>query len=133
MADILSRNPVESIIEEKVNWAIIRDMVLSSREQLIEVQRKDPELGHIYRYLENPEDSSVNATICENGSRDFRLIEGLLFYVKYATSLGEMRIYIPKSLRNEIMREFQDKPILGHLGRFKTYYKTSWYTRSSHG
>ncbi|GFX30900.1 hypothetical protein TNCV_4146081 [Trichonephila clavipes] len=85
VADVLSRNPIESIIGEKVHYAIIRDLVLSSRDQLIEEQRTDPELGHIYRYLENPEDSSVNATICENWSRDFRLIEGLLFYAKYAT------------------------------------------------
>ncbi|GFX36473.1 retrovirus-related Pol polyprotein from transposon 412 [Trichonephila clavipes] len=34
-----------------------------------------------------------------------------------------MRVYIPKSLRNEIMREFHDKPLAGHFGRFKTYYK----------
>ncbi|GFT72593.1 hypothetical protein TNCV_974391 [Trichonephila clavipes] len=123
IADVLSRNPIESIIGEKVNCAIIRDLVLSSRDQLIEEQKTDPELGHIYRYLENPEDSSVNAAICENWSRDFRLVEGLLFYAKYATSLGEMRVYIPKSLRNEIMREFHDKPLAGHFGRFKTYHK----------
>ncbi|GFV23267.1 hypothetical protein TNCV_4779811 [Trichonephila clavipes] len=60
IADVLSRSPFESIIEEKVNCAIIRDLVLSSRDQLIEEQKTDPELGHIYRYLENPEDSSVN-------------------------------------------------------------------------
>ncbi|GFU97596.1 uncharacterized protein TNCV_190041 [Trichonephila clavipes] len=47
---------------------------LSSREQLMEEQRKDPDLGDIYRYLENPEDSSFDATICENWSRDFRVI-----------------------------------------------------------
>ncbi|GFW73301.1 retrovirus-related Pol polyprotein from transposon 412 [Trichonephila clavipes] len=29
----------------------------------------------------------------------------------------------PKSLRNEIMREFHDKPLAGHFGRFKTYHK----------
>ncbi|GFT87283.1 retrovirus-related Pol polyprotein from transposon 17.6 [Trichonephila clavipes] len=63
VADILLRNPVESIIGEKVNCAIIRDLVLSSRDQLIEEQKTDPELGHIYRYLENPEDSSVIAAI----------------------------------------------------------------------
>ncbi|GFX50237.1 retrovirus-related Pol polyprotein from transposon opus [Trichonephila clavipes] len=51
------------------------------------------------------------------------LVEGLLFYAKYAT-LGEMRVYIPpKSLRKEIMREFHDKPLAGHFGRFKTYHK----------
>ncbi|GFS97851.1 transposon Tf2-8 polyprotein [Trichonephila clavipes] len=127
LADVLSRNPVESIIGEKVNWAIIRGLVLSSREQLIDEQRKDPESGHIYRYLEIPEDSSVNATLCEHWSRVFFLKEGLLFYAKYATSLGEMRVYIPKSLRNEIMREFHDKPLAGHFGRFKTYYKISYF------
>ncbi|GFV71145.1 hypothetical protein TNCV_410281 [Trichonephila clavipes] len=66
IADVLSRNPIENIVGEKVNCAIIRDLVLSSRDQLIEEQETDPELGHIYRYLENPEDSSVNAAICEN-------------------------------------------------------------------
>ncbi|GFT19530.1 uncharacterized protein TNCV_2534171 [Trichonephila clavipes] len=122
VANVLDNNTVESIIGEKVNCAIIRDLVLSSRDQLIE-QKTDPELGHIYRYLENPEDSSVNAAICENWSRDFRLVEDLLFYSKYATSLGEMRVYIPKSLRNEIMREFHGKPLAGHFRCFKTYHK----------
>ncbi|GFW50842.1 hypothetical protein TNCV_3591241 [Trichonephila clavipes] len=98
VADVLLRNPSENIIGENDHCAIIRDLVLSSQDQLIEEQRTDPELGHIYRYLESPEDSSVNATICENWSRDFRLLEGLLFYAKYATSLGEMRVYIPQNL-----------------------------------
>ncbi|GFX52689.1 retrovirus-related Pol polyprotein from transposon 412 [Trichonephila clavipes] len=34
-----------------------------------------------------------------------------------------MRVYIPKSLRNEIMREIHDKPLAGQFGRFKTYHK----------
>ncbi|GFX61882.1 uncharacterized protein TNCV_3219251 [Trichonephila clavipes] len=63
VANVLDNNTIESIIGEKVNCAIIRDLVLSSRDQLIEEQKTDPELGHIYRYLENPEDSSVNAAI----------------------------------------------------------------------
>ncbi|GFV38946.1 uncharacterized protein TNCV_965131 [Trichonephila clavipes] len=85
VANVSDNYTVESIIGEKVNCALIRDLVLSSRDQLIQEQRTDPELGHVYRYLEDPEDSSVNATICENWSRDFRLVEGLLFYAKYAT------------------------------------------------
>ncbi|GFV82819.1 retrovirus-related Pol polyprotein from transposon 17.6 [Trichonephila clavipes] len=40
VVDVFSRNPIESIIEEKVNCAIIRNLVLPSREQLIEEQRK---------------------------------------------------------------------------------------------
>ncbi|GFX63735.1 retrovirus-related Pol polyprotein from transposon 17.6 [Trichonephila clavipes] len=123
VADVQSRNTVESIVGEQVNCAITRDLVLSSLEQLIEEQRKDPELGDVYRYLENPEVSSVDATTCENGSRDFPLIEGLLFNAKHATALGEMRVDIPQSLRSEIMREFHDKSIECHLGRFKTYHK----------
>ncbi|GFY08427.1 uncharacterized protein TNCV_1358321 [Trichonephila clavipes] len=123
VANVSDNNRIESIIGEKVNCAIIRDLVLSSRDQLIEEQKTDPELGHIYRYPENPEDSSVNVAICENWSRDFRLVEGLLYYAKYATSLGEIPVYIPKSLRNEFMREFHDKPLAEHFGRFKTYHK----------
>ncbi|GFW08992.1 retrovirus-related Pol polyprotein from transposon opus [Trichonephila clavipes] len=69
IADVLSRNPIESIIGEKVNCAIIRDLVLSSRDQLIEEQKTDPELGHIYRYLEHPEDSSVNVAISDHFSK----------------------------------------------------------------
>ncbi|GFT90582.1 uncharacterized protein TNCV_2729281 [Trichonephila clavipes] len=64
VANVSDKNPFESIIGEKVNCAVIRDLVFSSREQLIEEQRTDPELGYIHRYLENPEDSSVNPTIC---------------------------------------------------------------------
>ncbi|GFT11606.1 transposon Ty3-I Gag-Pol polyprotein [Trichonephila clavipes] len=52
VADLLSSNPVESIAELKISCV----RVLSSREQLIEEQRRDPELGPIYRYLENTED-----------------------------------------------------------------------------
>ncbi|GFT05623.1 retrovirus-related Pol polyprotein from transposon 17.6 [Trichonephila clavipes] len=44
----------------------LRALALNSREQLIREQRKDPELGHIYRYLENPDDGFVNATVCED-------------------------------------------------------------------
>ncbi|GFX73025.1 hypothetical protein TNCV_1704271 [Trichonephila clavipes] len=73
--DVLSRNPVKSTAGENVSCAIIKYLALSSREQLIE--RRDPELGHIYRYLETPEDNWVNATICENWSRDFRIVESL--------------------------------------------------------
>ncbi|GFX73788.1 hypothetical protein TNCV_4291041 [Trichonephila clavipes] len=36
---------------------------LKLREQFIREQRKDPELGHMYCYLENPDDGSVN--VCE--------------------------------------------------------------------
>ncbi|GFV62900.1 retrovirus-related Pol polyprotein from transposon 297 [Trichonephila clavipes] len=58
-----------------------RALALNSREQLIREQREDPELGHIYRYLENPDDGSVNATVCEGWSQDFKLIDDTFEYV----------------------------------------------------
>ncbi|GFW70754.1 transposon Ty3-I Gag-Pol polyprotein [Trichonephila clavipes] len=107
----------------QISCAALRALALNSREQHIREQREDPELGHIYRYLENPDDGSVNATVCEDWSQDFKIIDGLLFYAKYSTTLGELRVYIPRSLREAIMQEFHDRPLAGHLGKRKTYLK----------
>ncbi|GFW05049.1 hypothetical protein TNCV_598431 [Trichonephila clavipes] len=82
----------------QISCASLRTFALNSREQLIREQREDPELGYIYRYLENPDDGSVNATVCEGWSQDFKIIDGLLFYAKYSTTLGERRVYIPRSV-----------------------------------
>ncbi|GFW98947.1 retrovirus-related Pol polyprotein from transposon 297 [Trichonephila clavipes] len=98
-------------------------LALNSREQLIREQREDPELGHIYRYLENLNNGFVNATVCEGWSQDFKIFDGLLFYAKYSTTLGEQRVYISRSLREAIMKEFHDLPLAGHLEKRKTYLK----------
>ncbi|GFX71334.1 retrovirus-related Pol polyprotein from transposon 412 [Trichonephila clavipes] len=123
VANVLSRNQVGNINGSQISCAALRPLALNSREQLMREQMEDPELGHIYRYLENPDDGSVNATICENWSQDFKLIKGLLFYAKYSTTLGERRVYIPRSLREAIMQEFHDLPLAGHFGKRKTYFK----------
>ncbi|GFX49248.1 transposon Tf2-6 polyprotein [Trichonephila clavipes] len=123
VADVLSRNPVGNMDGSQISCAALRAFTLNSREQLIRDQREDPELGHIYRYLENPDDGSVNATVCEGWSQDFKIIDGLLFYAKYYTTHGELRVYIPRSLRETIMKEFHDLPLAGHLGKRKTYLK----------
>ncbi|GFW17984.1 transposon Tf2-6 polyprotein [Trichonephila clavipes] len=85
VADLLSRNPVDSVEGSQISCAALRALAINSREQFIKEQREDPELGHIYRYLENPDDGSVNAT--------------------------------------DIMKEFHDLPLAGHLGKRKTYLK----------
>ncbi|GFX85760.1 retrovirus-related Pol polyprotein from transposon 297 [Trichonephila clavipes] len=46
----------------------------------------------------------------------------LSFYEKCATSLGKIRVYIPKSLRNEIMREFHDKPLAQCFSNFQYWH-----------
>ncbi|GFW10511.1 retrovirus-related Pol polyprotein from transposon 17.6 [Trichonephila clavipes] len=123
VTDVLSRNPVGNMDGSQISCAALRTLALNSREQLIREQRKDPEIGHFYRYLENPDDGSVNAIVCEGWSQDFKLIDVLLFYAKYSTTLGEVRVYIPRSLREAIMQEFHDLPLAGHLGKRKTYLK----------
>ncbi|GFV47153.1 retrovirus-related Pol polyprotein from transposon 17.6 [Trichonephila clavipes] len=67
VANVLSRNLVGNMDGSQISCAALRALALNSREQLIRDQREDPELGHIYRYLENPDDGSVNATVCEAG------------------------------------------------------------------
>ncbi|GFY18369.1 retrovirus-related Pol polyprotein from transposon 297 [Trichonephila clavipes] len=120
VADVLSRNPVDNVEGSQILCTALRALALNSREQLTQEQREDPELGHIYSYLENPDDGSVNATVCGDWSQDFQLIDGLLFYVNYFTSHGELRVYIPQSLREAIMHEFHDQPLAGHLGKKRT-------------
>ncbi|GFW16703.1 retrovirus-related Pol polyprotein from transposon 297 [Trichonephila clavipes] len=65
VVDVLSRNPIGNMDGSQISCAALRALALNYREQLIREQREDPELGHIYRYLENPDDGSVNATVCE--------------------------------------------------------------------
>ncbi|GFV75436.1 retrovirus-related Pol polyprotein from transposon 17.6 [Trichonephila clavipes] len=103
VAYVLSRNPVGNMDGSQISCAALRALALNSRQQLIREQREDSES---YRYLENPDDGSVNATVCEGWSQDFKLIYGLLFYAKYSTTLGELRVYIPKSLREAIIKNF---------------------------
>ncbi|GFW85604.1 hypothetical protein TNCV_852561 [Trichonephila clavipes] len=81
-ADVLSRNPVDNMDGSQISCAALRAIALNSREQFSREQREDPELGHIYHYLENPDDGSVNATVCEGWSQDFKLIDGLRFYAR---------------------------------------------------
>ncbi|GFY31817.1 retrovirus-related Pol polyprotein from transposon opus [Trichonephila clavipes] len=123
VANVLSRNPVGNLDGSQISCAALRALALNSREQLIREQREDPELGHIYRYLENPDDGSVNATVCEGWSQDFKLIDGQLFYANYSKTLGELRVYIPRSLCEAIIKEFHDLPLAGYLGKRKTYLK----------
>ncbi|GFV90651.1 hypothetical protein TNCV_2223671 [Trichonephila clavipes] len=83
-------NPVDNVEESQISCAALRALAFNSRKQIIQEQREDTELGHIYCYLENPDDGPVNATVCEGWSQEFKLIDGLLFYAKYCTTLGEL-------------------------------------------
>ncbi|GFV30946.1 hypothetical protein TNCV_4013801 [Trichonephila clavipes] len=60
VADVLYKNSIVNKDESQIFKAALRALALNSREQLVREQREDPELGHIYCYLENPDDSFVN-------------------------------------------------------------------------
>ncbi|GFV44433.1 retrovirus-related Pol polyprotein from transposon 412 [Trichonephila clavipes] len=80
VADLLSRNPVDSVEGSQISCAALRALAINSREQFIKEQREDPELGHIYRYLENPDDGSVNATdISERGRHILNFVTRAIF------------------------------------------------------
>ncbi|GFT61044.1 hypothetical protein TNCV_2755161 [Trichonephila clavipes] len=49
----------------QISCAVLRALALNSRRTTHSRAKEDPELEHIYRYLENPDDGSVNATVCE--------------------------------------------------------------------
>ncbi|GFY27967.1 retrovirus-related Pol polyprotein from transposon 297 [Trichonephila clavipes] len=59
------RNPVDYVERSQISCAALRALALNSREKLIQEHWEDPELGHIYRYLQNPDEGSVNAAVCE--------------------------------------------------------------------
>ncbi|GFT96338.1 hypothetical protein TNCV_2081921 [Trichonephila clavipes] len=63
VADLLSRNSVDSIDGSQISCAALRALAINSLEQFIREQREDPGLGHICRYLENPDDGSFNARV----------------------------------------------------------------------
>ncbi|GFW63639.1 retrovirus-related Pol polyprotein from transposon 17.6 [Trichonephila clavipes] len=50
VADLLSRNPVDSVEGSQISCAALRALAINSREQFIKEQRENPELGHINRY-----------------------------------------------------------------------------------
>ncbi|GFY33333.1 retrovirus-related Pol polyprotein from transposon 17.6 [Trichonephila clavipes] len=70
VADLFIKKSSRQCRGSQISCAALRALAINSREQFIKEQREDPELGHIYRYLENPDDGSVNATICESWSQD---------------------------------------------------------------
>ncbi|GFV49099.1 hypothetical protein TNCV_236331 [Trichonephila clavipes] len=69
VANVLSRNPVGNMYGSQISCAALLVLALNSREQLIREQREDPELGHVYHYLENPDDGPLMTLYARIGSR----------------------------------------------------------------
>lgn len=129
LADALSRNPIEepdSTEEVSLTPCLATTLILESREQLIEEQKKDNEFGPIYECLENHDsylnNNSINIGI-KNRSKDYEIIDKILFYRKDLNENFELRPVIPKTLRSSLLREFHDIPSSAHCGIRKTFNK----------
>ncbi|GFT81132.1 retrovirus-related Pol polyprotein from transposon opus [Trichonephila clavipes] len=111
VADLLSRNPVDSVEGSQISCAALRALAINSREQFIREQREDPELGHIYRYLENPDDGSVNATICEGKDLETR------FYASQQRQNQEPTdfVYDLLKLNKKLELGMSDKALVDHI------------------
>ncbi|GFS90608.1 uncharacterized protein TNCV_4097991 [Trichonephila clavipes] len=80
---------MDNVERSQISGVALRALALNSREQFIQEQREDPELGHIYRFFEYPDDGSVNATVCKEENHDncYRFLHEFSFALR--TSVNE--------------------------------------------
>ncbi|GFS48551.1 zinc finger BED domain-containing protein 5 [Trichonephila clavipes] len=137
VADVLSRNPVDNVEGSQISFTALRALALNSREQLIQEQREDPELGHIYRYLENPEDRSVNATVCEEVDDEFSALKTkafrilLPFSTSYLCETGFSAVAVLKTkYRSQLNME---KELRVSISKTKPSFKNLCSSRQAHG
>ncbi|GFS74016.1 uncharacterized protein TNCV_108851 [Trichonephila clavipes] len=129
----------------QISCAALRALSINSREQFIKEQREDPELGHIYRYLENPDDGSVNATVGKfmpkfEGPYKVLEIKGNNLVIwkngrNIAVNIDEIRVYRPRQSdtisSDSPVETLYDEQEVSHgsnrsnQGQFKDHRKTS--------
>ncbi|GFV73112.1 hypothetical protein TNCV_3665291 [Trichonephila clavipes] len=103
-ADALSRNPVEEETETPDKF-----LAVTTSMNLAMEQKKDQDLAKL-KLLSN---SSKN--------EEFRFIDGILCRKNFDPDGKLWLPVIPKHLRADILRHFNDVPTAGHLGFAKTY------------
>lgn len=126
-ADSLSR----SVIKEDDNMVLASFDDSIHRNRIIAEQDFDPFLSDIKRYLrlENLSGIFPRDRIAIHASRAYIGEDGLLWrYIGPKDKLWEdenmfFRVWIPMSLKNQIISLFHDNITAGHLGRNKTYHK----------
>ncbi|GFX87403.1 retrovirus-related Pol polyprotein from transposon 17.6 [Trichonephila clavipes] len=129
----VKENPVGNLDGSQISCAALRALALNSREQLIREQREDPELGHIYRYLENPDDvlevRNNKLIILKRGK-------------KVSVNIDQVRVYRPRQSNTinsdslvETLYEGQrssDRSSRSQPGKFKGSRKTSSEQNNGH-
>lgn len=121
-ADAMSRIDEENIIRK------IRTDNNQQYEEVKVAQRRNEELRPIILYLKTQElidkNEEKNAIIIMESSA-YELIDGLLYRVLpiNKTKKEEIRLVIPSTMKEQILRDFHNAKMSGHFGINKTYFK----------
>lgn len=103
-----------------------------------ELQRRDPDLSDLIRYLANsnlPENNSNARSLLLSVDDYFLSEDGLLFHLwtpkDYRRATTHQQLVVPTTLRYELLVWAHDDPTGGHFGTVKTYEKlrTRYYWR----
>lgn len=60
--------------------------------------------------------SEMNVVMFEKRPQSFKIIDSLLFYSKSVNLRGELRLFITSNFRKDILKQFHDNQLAGHLG-----------------
>lgn len=119
-ADALSRCPLpDSINLEPLENNILASLAPISRDTLPSDQRKDAWINRIMSHLDGSQPSNNRRFI--NKTKQFSIIDGMLFRRNYDPQGRHWLLVVPQHLRQEILQQLHDDPTSGHLGFLKTY------------
>ncbi|GBM68120.1 Transposon Ty3-I Gag-Pol polyprotein [Araneus ventricosus] len=105
-ADCLSRNPLPKIEEETSEDIPFLNTITNFKEE----QSKDPKVADIREEMVRSRDSTK-----------FKEFNGILYRKNYDPLGKQWLLFIPKHLREGILKSLHDAPTAGHLGFAKTY------------
>ncbi|GFX33388.1 uncharacterized protein TNCV_812501 [Trichonephila clavipes] len=99
-----------------ISYAVIRSLVLSSREQLIEEQRRDPEWGLlIIDIWKIPKDKiQLMRRFLRISPKILKLLTDCYFMLNICQLLKKFEIISPNR-QLDVLCEFHDNPVWGHL------------------
>lgn len=116
LPDLLSRHPEDKYIEEDV-LAAIQDVNSLVQIDLSNEQKSDPELKLIIDVLSQPDPKSKDYL---KHSMSYMLRDNILYKKIFIGEMYKYVIVVPKSLQQELLKEFHDSPISGgHLNAVK--------------
>eukprot|EP01117_Protostelium_nocturnum_P013214 TRINITY_DN4915_c0_g1_i4.p1 TRINITY_DN4915_c0_g1~~TRINITY_DN4915_c0_g1_i4.p1 ORF type:complete len:1172 (+),score=124.10 TRINITY_DN4915_c0_g1_i4:812-4327(+) len=124
----LDRGEVNEVVEiEKEEGNNLVELDLSD-DRIAQLQREDPVLIQIIRYLEEGEITVSRETAANwiNWVRDFKLSGGILYRLSYQNNgigNGNDRLVIPSVLKIQVLESTHNDLWGGHMGVAKTYHR----------